>query len=330
MAVKRHWLIFLLCLLYCPTLFARQLGRALSAPALGFAVDRENAKVRPIWGIPGAATVGEAAALEFSLSDAIISPLQDYALVLTGEDRHVARLDLLAPDAGLRPIEGLAPGPDQMTISPAGTSAAFYYAGARHVIVVSRLAAVPAVTADLDVAGLPSLTAFAVHDGGTVLAGFREETGGSLYALAASQSPRFIFSMEYPSAISFLRTGHDAVVTDRLSNNVYYVTDVAGVAQTALLASADNGVRAPFDVALSRDDRTVLVANADFGLTRIGLADGAVQFYSYGAQTKLQPMRGNAVFLLSNSPGESLLVFDGDADDPRLVAVPRAAAAVEQ
>ncbi|HEY1217850.1 MAG TPA: hypothetical protein VGF03_02855, partial [Bryobacteraceae bacterium] len=62
----------------------------LSGPRLGLVFDRAAGGLRPISGIPGAATTGEPLALGLTISRAEISPAQDAALVLNARSSSVA------------------------------------------------------------------------------------------------------------------------------------------------------------------------------------------------------------------------------------------------
>src|SRR5438105_2056639 len=69
---------------------------SLSGPSLGFLFDPQAQAIRNLQGIPGSAVVGESLALGFSVTSAVFSPVQDYALA-TGGDGSVNLILLGGP-----------------------------------------------------------------------------------------------------------------------------------------------------------------------------------------------------------------------------------------
>lgn len=301
----------------------------VSAPILGFAFDAIAPGVRPILGVPGAAMLGEPLELGFAVSYAAVSPLQNYALAVSAEDNQIVTVEFTRSGFQLSTLDGANPGVDRIFLSPNGKSAALYYQQAQLIQVWSGLPAAPAMIAEFNVAHFSgALTALALHDDAvTLLAGFSDGETGAMFVLTPGTDARLLSVLSYPSAIRFLHHGTDAVVSDRGSNTVYYVTDVRGSGQVVLLASDQDGIARPVDIELSGDDSRVLVANENTGVTSINPSIPSVQSYiSSGGTSRLYRINGKAVFLLTEPSKGPLLIFDGDSEEPRIVVVPPAAA----
>ena len=61
------------------------------APTMGYVFDRADHSLRPIWGVPGAATLGPSLDLGFSVKDASIANEQGYALASDGSAVRLIR-----------------------------------------------------------------------------------------------------------------------------------------------------------------------------------------------------------------------------------------------
>ena len=91
----------------------------VGGPILGYVYDGASAGIRRVIGIPGAALLTEPDALGMPLAGAV-SVWPDYVLAVAGEDRQVRLLEIRSGAVRLRPIAGLAPGPDKLILSPGG------------------------------------------------------------------------------------------------------------------------------------------------------------------------------------------------------------------
>jgi len=305
----------------------------LSGPRLGLVFDRAAGGLRPISGIPGAATTGEPLALGFTISRAEISPTQDAALVVNARSSSVALVRASGSDWVTASLDGVEAAPDSMAFSPGGSAAALYYAAGR-VQILTGLPATPAVAGEIDVSGLPApITAMAVDDTGSFLlmaAGQAESV--SLYYVAISSAPRLVGSFRSISSVRLFNAGQQALVADTLAATVYQVTDPAGAAITQVVASASDGisglVAADTDAAGQR-----IFAAAGTGTVLILDRSGgpATTLNCACTPTGLFRLAGAATFRLTEPAGGPLQVLDANAA-PRIVAVPppvRAAARPE-
>src|ERR1700736_294629 len=149
----------------------------LSGPSLGFVFDSDAKGIRPILGIPGAASLGKPLDLGIAVIKAAISPQEDYmlafssdsSLLLVRSNNGVISTDTNANIAGV---------PDLIAISPSGQSAVLFYRQMANVQVLTGLPKSLAAPQTIDISGLPnSLDTLAVTDDGQfVLAGLPENT----------------------------------------------------------------------------------------------------------------------------------------------------------
>jgi len=305
----------------------------LSGPQLGLVFDRAAGGLRPISGIPGAATTGEPLALGFAISRAEISPAQDAALVVNARSSSVALVRASGGDWVTASLDGVEAAPDSMAFSPGGSAAALYYAAGR-VQILTGLPATPAVAGEIDVSGLPApITAMAVDDTGSFLlmaAGQAESV--SLYYVAISSAPKLVGSFRSVSSVRLFSAGRQALVADTLAATVYQVTDPAGAAVTQVVASAGDGisglVAADTDAAGQRIFAAVATGTV-FIFDRSG--GSATTLKCACTPTGLSRLAGAATFRLTELAGGPLDVLDAN-NAPRIVAVPppvRAAARPE-
>jgi hypothetical protein len=69
-------------------------------------LDRDLGALRPLRGIPGAATAGDPVQLDLPLAEAWMSPQQEYALAASSENGLVVLIDLTAGPLKAAALEG--------------------------------------------------------------------------------------------------------------------------------------------------------------------------------------------------------------------------------
>jgi hypothetical protein len=294
----------------------------MGTPVLGYLFDSSAGGIRPIVGVPGAARIREPLDLGVTLTYAAISPQQSYAVAVTTEKQMVV-IDLGRSGFGIRPMDGANPEVDRIVFGSSGSSVALYNPQSQHIQTWSRLPDAPVQTADFDVSQISgALTALAVRDDSAVLAGFSQDETGSLFLLVPERDPVRLYTVGHPSAVLFLNRGRDALVSDYTSNNIFYVADVLGSAGFFSIASEQNGIVRPIDMALSGDDNRIIVANESAGITALSLQDGTIQSIAADGVAALHRLNGKAVFLMGSPSGTSLRIFDGDSTEPRMLVLP--------
>jgi hypothetical protein len=298
-------------------------GGAVSGPLLGYLWNPDARLLRPILGVPGSSLLGSPMDLGATVSLAEVSPSQDYALAVEAESGAVLLVDL-SGGAGLKPVAGALAGPDRIVMSPGGGAAALYYRERRAVQLLSGLPQTPAASELVNLAALPGvLAALGVSDrGGLVLAAVSEGDAGSLFLLSAGAEPRQIGRVGRAAAVTFLEDSTDALVADEGRNEVVLIRDVAGAAETRLLAGERDGFSHPVAVGVAGGRMLA----ADAGSNTVALLDptgGAPALLPCACNvTGLARLRGSAVFRLT-APGESPQYLVEAGDGPaRVLFVP--------
>jgi len=294
--------------------------------ALGFVFD--SGTLRPILGIPGASLLGAPVDMGLETVDAAISPRQDYALLLA---RHHRQVELLRLDmsAAASPISGAMAAPDLMVLSPTGSAAILYRTNDGLLQVLTGLPDSPQLLREIPCATLGGvLTSVAVADDGqTVLAA----VANNLVLIPADGIPRPLPLDGPVSAMAFRPRTHDAIVAIPQNNQVSLILHAADIPEIQLLAGPDDGILQPLAVAFSLDGLRALIADSGGNLVQLDLSGTPPQ--SLSCQCKiagLHRLAGSSVFRLTDPSLGPLIVFDGDAPQPRIVFVPAAPAGGNQ
>lgn len=300
---------------------------SIRGPRLGFVYEPGSGSLRPIRGLPGAATLGPPLELEARIARAWISPRQDYALAVRAEDAAVLVLRLDSDAVSLQPAGGITPGPDLAALSPGGRSAALYYRERGRVEWITGLPGETAIAGSVDLMPGGTVTALAIsEDAGALLLGISDDSGGSVSLVQPGGEPRFLFNLSRAAAIAWLGESRDALIADDLENRVYVIRDATGAAVALQAAGPDEGITRPVAIAASHDGRLVFVANSEPGtLTVLDLSEAGVSaFPCECAPTSLERLAGASVFRLTEPSQNPMWLFDGDSSPPRLVFVPAA------
>jgi hypothetical protein len=300
---------------------AAQAGPALSGPTLGLVFDSSQSALRPIRGIPGAASLGDAVNAGFLLASATISPQQGYALAVKADDSSVVLVRATGASAA---IPGARPAPALVVFSPAGTAAALYDSGAGRVQILTGLPDSAAVQSDIDISALAGpVAALAVDDAGASLflaAGAAEAV--SLYRIAAAGASQFLVSFRSVAALSLSSNGREALLADSAAGAVYVIRDLRGTGSVEMIASGRDGLGAPIAVASDSAGR-VFVADQAGNLTILDRSQGSVVSLPCGCvPTGLFRLSGSATFRLTEPSAAPMWVLDASGANPRVVAIP--------
>lgn len=307
----------------------------IGGPSLGFVADGPGHSVRPIRGIPGAATWGNAVDWGVDVFSIALAPRRDFALVSGAAGVRAAAL---APDGTPVIVDaGLPPGfrPSAIAFSPSGATVALYDGGGRALWLLRGGSAGP-----IDVSMLPGAAVkLAVSDGAEpLLAVVPDDDPQSVFVLDAKGNYRLISSFGAVTAIAFLGQSGDLAIADRGPKQLLLVRDpLSGNAPVALLdavrvrphpgpliagPSSPAFLDGPLDIASSADGRLLAVL-ARRSASLFDLAGGEwTQFGCACAGAALVPLHGNAVFRIGDSTTRPLWILDGDAVEPRMVFVP--------
>lgn len=301
-------------------------GIHISGPVLGYIYDPALAQIRPIFGIPGAATMGAPLGFGLNLARAAVSPQHDYALVEPDGNPGLAVLRLPPATSVPRLIPDAMAGAERVIFSPTGNSVILYDAIKQKVQIITGLPGAPSVAGEVDVSTVGGpITALAVSDdAAAILAGVSQDGAGALWLLSPGGHVHVVFPAGNPSAVAFLRNSHDAVMADGTLNTVYFLRDVTGAGEPVFLAGKGEGISGPVAVAVSDDNRQILIANSQPGsVAQVDLSSGTLTLVPCDcAVVGLQRLNGNAVFRVMEASDGLVRLFDGDAAEPRILLVP--------
>jgi DNA-binding beta-propeller fold protein YncE len=252
---------------------------------------------------------------------AVVSPLQDYVLLTTGETRKVELLSLSHLPLAATSVRGAEPSPDAIALSPRGGAAALYYKDRDLIQVLAGLRTSPRVSAELYFsAGKQPATIAVSEDGRAVLAAVDR----TVYWVSGSGDVPLLMGLPKITAIAFT-VGHTALVADGAKNQVYRVHAATTAADIEVIAGPKEGVNRPVALALSRDNRHAFVANAKAGgIVKLDLTEKtAVEKISCGcAPAVLDRLGDGDVFRLTEASERPMWVLDASANKSRVVFVP--------
>jgi hypothetical protein len=290
---------------------------------VGFVLDKVEG-VRPILGIPGAATLGQPVLSAAGFASVVLSPQRDYGLALTEGEQRLALLRNLSasPAAALLDVP---PGASRIVLSPAGDAAVLFYRDARGIVVLTGLPDSPSVAWRLDLPDLGAgLAALVVSDGGSAVLAATSGEPSSILLLAADVEYRPLQQVVGSPSLAFLSNSLDAVVGDGVSSQVFVVRDVKGAAAITQIGGQAEGVSHPVAVAAAAGNRRVLVANSEpGGVVSLGLAgEEPLAIPCSCTPTSLERLAGGAAFRLSGPSEGPVWLLDNESSPPRAVFVP--------
>lgn len=320
MNCRKVW--FALALLIAPAA-VRPATNSIEGPRLGFVFDHTTKSVRPILGIPGAATLGQPLESGLDLRKIAISPMQDYVLATEGEHNQVVVLATNRTPMVAVAVQGADHGPDQLSISTGGTAAALYYKGGNHVLVVSGLPAAPKISARLYLSAGQVPSALAISDDGeTLLAGVSD----SVYWVSPNGEVPILKGLHKIVSIA-LASNHTALVADGVANQIHRVQNVTTAVETDVVAGAKEGIAAPVAMAMSQDGKRAFVANGKSGTIATVDLQSKTEVSQLSCQctpTGLDRLAGTDVFRLTEPSSGPMWVLEAATHQSRIVFVPPA------
>jgi hypothetical protein len=315
-----------LVLLLSAMLGYRCSNAAMKGVVTGFVFDRDASTIRPIRGIPGAATQADAVLLAKKLAVVAISPRQDFALAVEGASHDLIAITGLGNSVSVRRIAPGTRAVDMLRLSPRGNAALLYRRGANSVQFISGLPGAPRVWNEIEIGHLPgSVGALAVSDDALLaLATVNQQDSAALYLIDRAGNTRPVFSSRRLSAVSFVSATHDAVVIDDADSKVVWIHDAGSTAAAVPLADSEDGVSRPVGVEASPDGRRVFVANGRPGsVLEIDRRTHINTLHPCACSpTGLTALNDNLMFRLTESSGAALWIFDASAGQSGIAFVP--------
>jgi hypothetical protein len=298
--------------------------------ALGFVFDSGTSRLRPLWGVPGASTVGDPIDLGGDVSSSAISPHQDYIAFLAGTDRtaKIWRHDTQE----ISVIPDVRPGATQVVVSPEGASAALYYADTHQVHVITGLPDAPIAKMDADLSSLMNpLHSLAVSDDGSLLLASEGLVSGNAapsVVVFHSNGVAARIGLSGPAtAMAFLSNSHDVLLSS--AGEAILVGDaVAQSSHTILPASANSAI----GVISSTDGSRAFFVNAQTGtisivsLSSVGAPPAIVQCSC--EPTGIARTAAPSIYRLTENSGVPVSLLDFSSNQPRMLVIPPAATPV--
>ena len=298
---------------------------AVEGPLLGFVFDRTRNEFRRIIGIPGSSLFGEPLQFAAPLSNAWISPRQDYALA-EQEDGKIVLLDLRTVPTVTYPW-GLLPGKDkQVALSTNGSSAVLYDPHRLSIQIVRGLPESPLVVGEWSVSGISGeVASLAVDDlGQIVLLGCGLGNVGTAYQISSEQQLRMVYRGGKISDISFLPQSQTAILADYTHNEIVMLQNLGEDPIVSNLPELRVWIYSPIAVSASIDGQRLFVANAGnnsitvFDLSSRETAQLACSIVPKG----LFRLAGGNTFRLNEAAGEPLYMVQSDSSESRVLFVP--------
>jgi hypothetical protein len=336
---------------------ANGISASVAPPVLSFIVDTTQG-VRPVIGIPGAASIINPLELGFPVVRAAVATGQDYVLATTTEGGWPTLLQLRGGTIIVRSAAAFADSQqrsrqvecereadtplgkrlrmmscsnapsgddsgatiDRIALSSSGSAVALFSDSRHLVFAFTNLSQSPMLVGKFQVGELGTVSAFAISDDGrSVVVGVSNGDAGGLFLLAQDHPAQLIAQMRHPSAIAFLRNSQDAVIADDVENKVYMLSQ----GQVFPLATAESGIAGPVGIAVSGDNRKAFIGNRQSGSVMTIALNGTIEGLTYCncTLTGLHATRADSVFRLSDFSGGPILLFDGTST-PRMIFVP--------
>lgn len=276
---------------------------------MGYVIDSNSSRLRPITGIPGAAVISAPVLTDLAFSRFVTARDQAWGIGLTQDGSQVVTVDLAENRSVAIPA---APAPASLVgLSPNGRFAVV--AGAGRMVVIGGLPSQPAITREVDLTGISdALQSVAIADEGQRLL---FATSAGLYGATGDQSPQLLVSGSGIRAVRILSGNAGAVYLNVESGSVYQLgagsdpvqlrNDLAGALDLADAGPAGVAIAVEGGLALlSLDTREVRRVECDCTVTL------------------LDPLMSNSAFRLTGFDGNAARVVDLTRGEPRVVLLP--------
>jgi hypothetical protein len=273
----------------------------ITAPLVGWLP--AGTEIRPMNGLPAAATLGRPASVGHALTHMAVSPSQNYVLgsdADSGEALLVIGASAAKLDTSVRP--------DQIVTSPTGSSAAFWFSDAAQFELLSGLPATP-VMRQVPASMLNSgLTAMAVSDDGQWIAA---SSSAGVFEWGPDGVPHQLYGGSDAAALAFFAGS----------------SDLAIATSTQLLSMAESGTSilyqgsfVPAGLATSFDNREIVLADRSGVIYSVNATTHALSTVNCECRPSGVFGLGGALFRLTSSSIGAIKLFDAAAG--AIVAVP--------
>jgi hypothetical protein len=291
-----------------------------NGPVAGYVFDSGTHSLRPVLGIPGAATIGTPIDVGYSLTAAYVAPQQDsfFGIASDGSTHWFA---IAAGAVTEKSIPGAMQTPERVVFSPSGTAAALYSNGQAQII--TGLRGSPVVGGNLSLGstdprrGRRGAPAMAVSDDGSYLLA---ALSSGIQLAGQNGVVRPVIQTGADAVMAFAPGGHDAAIAARGTGAVL-IKDVPGAATQQPLAGDGPSFNAPVGIAFSGDGSHVFVASASQkSAMAFDLSGNRSDMTCSCSPAELTPMGSS--FRLNELTTDPLWLVDAGTSGPRVVFVP--------
>jgi len=275
----------------------------IDAPQLGWVPD--GTRVRPVYGIPASAAVGEAIGTQDFLRIAA-SASRNYVLVCASDTGVVS---LYRPGTGLTPLDGAGIAPDSIILSPGGAAAALWFNSINQVQIITGLPDAPSIR-QLDGSFLGSSpVALALSDDGAWLAGaWLGETSRGVYAFGPNGEVNRLPIEDRVAALAFFPLTQDIAAAS--TAGLLRVTGIGSFVQVSTVAAFAEASPLAAAVAVTQDNKVIIAVNGAGTITSVQIESGAAASLDCGCSPEgLFPI-GSSVFRLTSLQGGAFKLFD--------------------
>jgi hypothetical protein len=311
-------------LVFCSIPLAAQ-NDGISGPVLGFAADETGAAISPILGVFGASLIGEPLQIGVDIKKAVVSPEQNYALALRNDDGNVILIKIAETPPAIIPLSHFGTGAGLIAISSGGSAAALYSGDSGTLQTLRGLPDNPELVSVFDASHMAgTATRLAVNDDGSMaLVNFDDGTASAVWSISSDGSVKPLVS-SHPSSMAFLASGHEAIISDGATQEIFIVADLAGSATRIPLALIDGPPSAPIDVAISKDGyRAFVITGNSAAVTILDLDTGSRSIIPCACSpTALHALKGTDLFSLNRVSDPAFHLLQAAEPEPRIVPVP--------
>jgi hypothetical protein len=298
---------------------------SFNAPVSGYVFDKGTHALRPLLGIPGAATLGAPIDSGYSFAATSVSPRQDSFVGVTA-DGAPHYFTIAGGVFHESPVDGLMASPETIAFSPGGAAAALYGNGQAQILTGLPGSPVIAFSVSLAAAaprrGRHAVPSLAVSDDGAYLLAAQN---GSVQLASRNGVVRPVIRTGGDAVVAFAPGNHDAAIAAH-GTGALLIRDVPGVSAQQPLAADGDAFNAPVGVAFSADGSRVFVASSSAqSVIAFDLAGNRADLTCSCTPAGLMPIGG--AFRLTELAADPLWLLDTGASGPRVVFVPAIKAA---
>jgi hypothetical protein len=273
----------------------------ITAPLVGWLP--AGTEIRPMNGLPAAATLGAAANVGHALTHTTVSPSQNYVLATDAESGEV----LLVIGASATKLN-TSVRPDQIVTSPTGSSAALWFSAAAQFEIFSGLPATPAIR-QIPASFLNTgLTAMAVSDDGLWIAA---ASSSGVYQWGQDGVPHQLYGGNDAAALAFFAGGSTLAIATSIQ-----LLSIAESGSSVLYQGSFN----PAGLATSFDNQEIVLADRSGATYSINATTHAVSTINCDCRPSGVFGLGGSLFRLTSSSIGAIKLFDAAAG--AILAVP--------